>query len=402
MATPSSRDTTRGLHVGRIFGIDLEVDLSWFFIFILVAWNLAGGVLPVWHPEWSVGLRWSVALAAALLFFASVVVHELSHSLVARARNLPVQRITLFLFGGVSNLEREPASAGTEFLMAVVGPLASIVLGGVFLLLGGLMAGGVFGAFASPQRALSGLGPLPTLLFWLGPVNIFVGLFNLIPGFPLDGGRILRSILWRSTGDLRKATRWASAVGQCVAWILILTGAGMIFGMRVPFFGTGLGGGIWLVFIGWFLNNAAISSYRQTVVRQVLDHVPVFRLMRRHVPTVTPQLPVRRLIDEWILVSDERAFPVTSGGDLVGLVCLEDVRELPREEWDRATVADIMTRAEHLTTVEPDEDLSDALRKLTSHNVRQMPVVDHGHLVGLLRQRDIMKWIELQTDLEAA
>jgi Zn-dependent protease len=302
----------------------------------------------------------------------------------------------------VSNLEREPASAGTEFLMAVVGPLASIVLGGIFLLLGGLLAGGVRGAFANPQGALSGLGPLPTLLFWLGPVNIFVGLFNLIPGFPLDGGRILRSILWRSTGDLRKATRWASGVGQSVAWILILAGAGMIFGMRVPLFGTGFGGGLWLVFIGWFLNNAAISSYRQTVMRQVLESVPVFRLMRRQVPTVTPQLPVRRLIDEWILGTDERAFLVMSGNDLVGLVCLEDVRGLPREEWDRATVADIMTRAEQLATVEPDEDVSDALRKLTSQNVRQMPVVDHGHLVGLLRRRDIDKWIELQSDLAAA
>jgi len=407
MATSSSKETakketTKGLHIGTLFGIDLEVDLSWFFIFILVASNLAGGVLPVWHPEWPVGLRWGVAFAAALLFFASVVVHELSHSLVARARNLPVRRITLFLFGGVSNLEREPASAGTEFLMAVVGPLTSIVLGGIFLLLGGLLAGGVLGAFSNPQGALSGLGPLPTLLFWLGPVNIFVGLFNLIPGFPLDGGRILRSVLWRSTGDLRKATRWASGVGQCVAWSLILAGAGMIFGMHVPLFGTGLGGGLWLVFIGWFLNNAAISSYRQTVMRQALESVPVFRLMRRHVPTVTPQLPVRRLIDEWILGTDERAFPVMSGNDLVGLVCLEDVRGLPREEWDRATVADIMTRAEHLATVEPDEDVSDALRKLTSNNVRQMPVVDHGHLVGLLRQRDVMKWIELQSNLEAA
>src|SRR5262245_22995708 len=278
-SSPKSKDRTRSLRLGRVFGIDLEVDLSWFFIFILVASNLASGVLPAWHPEWPSGLRWGVALAAALLFFASVVVHELSHSLVARARSLPVRRITLFLFGGVSNLEREPGAAGTEFLMAVVAPLASIALGGIFLLLGALLAGGVHGAFSDPRGTFSGLGPLPTLLFWLGPVNIFVGLFNLIPGFPLDGGRILRSILWRSTGDLRKATRWASWVGECVAWILILAAAGMIFGMRVPLFGTGFGGGLWLVRIGWFLNNGAISTYRRIVLSQVLESVPVFRLM---------------------------------------------------------------------------------------------------------------------------
>jgi Zn-dependent protease/CBS domain-containing protein len=387
-----------GLRVGRIFGIEIHVDWSWIFIFLLVSWNLAAGVFPAWHPDWGPGLNWAVAIAAALLFFASILLHELAHSLVAKARGLPVRRITLFLFGGVSNIEREPPSPKTEFLMAIVGPITSIVLGVIFLFLGNIMAANMAETVTDPVAVFSRLDPLPTLMLWVGPVNIIVGLFNLVPGFPLDGGRVLRSILWAVTNDLRKATRWASAVGQMFGWLLIVAGIAMVFGVEVPIFGSGLIGGLWLAFIGWFLNNAAEASYHQLVIQDLLEDVPVARLMRRDVSVVSPELPVSSLIYDLMMTTDEDAFVVMEGNSVVGMVSLEDVRKLPREAWERTTVREIMTPADRLAVATPEEDASEALNDLTNRDVRQLPVVKDGRLIGMLRRRDIVKWLQLQSD----
>src|SRR5215475_13757196 len=210
-----------GIRIGRISGISIYLDWSWIFIFLLVTFGLAGGVLFVWHPDWNPWLTWAVAVAASLLLFASVLLHELAHALVAKARGLPVRNITLFLFGGASNIEREPDSPKTEFLMALVGSGVSTALGFIFLLTGGLMAGATVGTMASPVETFSRLSPLSTLMLWLGPVNIFIGLFNLISAFPLDGGRILRAVLWEVTKNLRKATRWAAGMGMLIGWLFI-------------------------------------------------------------------------------------------------------------------------------------------------------------------------------------
>jgi Zn-dependent protease/predicted transcriptional regulator len=387
----------KGFRVGRLFGIDIHIDGSWIFIFLLVTWSLAAGLFPMWHPEWTRMTNWTVAVIASLLFFVSILLHELSHSLVAKARGLPVRRITLFLFGGVSNLEREPPTPKTEFLMAVVGPLTSILLGIIFIALGTMGVVGSEAIFNNPQQAISELGPISTLLMWLGPVNIFLGLFNLIPGFPLDGGRILRSILWRISGDLQKATAWAAGAGRLFGWLFIIAGVAMIFGVRLPVFGSGLVGGLWLVFIGWFLNYAAKATYQQTVIRDLLEDVPVFRLMRSDVPTVPPNISVSELVYDHLMGTDEHGFPVMAGDRLVGLVCLQDIRKVPREAWDRTTVGEIMTRADQLDVVAAQEDASDALDKLTRRDVRQAPVVENGRLVGLLRRRDILKWLDLQS-----
>lgn len=389
----------RGLRIGRLFGINIHIDGSWILIFLLVTWSLASGLLPSWHPEWSVGLRWGVALAASILFFISILLHELSHSLVARAQGLRARRITLFLFGGVSNIEREPPTPKSEFLMAVVGPITSILLGMIFL---ALAAFGVYGSniqTEETQTAIRQLGPITTLLLWLGPINIILGLFNMIPGYPLDGGRILRAGLWSLMKDLRKATAWAAGVGRLTGWMFIAAGVAMAFGVELPFFGTGLISGLWLIFIGWFLNSAAQSSYQQTIIRDLLEDVPVFRLMRPNVLTVAPGMTVSHLVYDYLLGVDERAFPVMEGERLVGLVCLEDIRKIPREAWDRATVSEIMTDASHLDVVAPMEDASDALEKLSRRDVRQAPVVENGRLVGLLRRRDILKWLEMQSGL---
>jgi CBS domain-containing protein len=252
---------------------------------------------------------------------------------------------------------------------------------------------------SDPQTVARQLGPVTTLLAWLGPINILLGLFNLIPGFPLDGGRILRAALWSATKDLRKATAWAAGAGRVTGWMFIAAGVAMALGAELPFFGTGLISGLWLIFIGWFLNSAAANSYQQTVVRNLLEDVPVFRLMRLNVPTVAPTLPVSHLVYDYVMGADERAFPVMEGDRLVGMVCLEDIRKVPREEWDRVTVGEIMTDANHLDVVTASEDAGDALEKLTRRDVGQAPVIENGRLVGLLRRRDILKWLELQSGL---
>jgi Zn-dependent protease/CBS domain-containing protein len=327
------------------------------------------------------------------------LLHELAHSLVAKARGLPVRKITLFLFGGASNIEREPDSPKTEFLMALVGPVVSIMLGVIFLLAGLMTAGEPGEAMASPVETFSRLSPLSTLLLWLGPVNFFIGLFNLIPAFPLDGGRILRAILWAVTKNLRKATRWAAGMGQLIGWLFIIAGLGMAFGASVLLFAPGVINGVWLAFIGWFLSEAAVQSYRQTAIQDLLDDVPVALLMRSDTPVVPPDLPVSALVYDFIMKTGETAFPVVAGDLIVGMVSLEDVRKVPREAWDTTTVSRVMTRAEQLEVVAPQENASVALNRLERLNVSQAPVVQDGRLVGLLRRRDIMRWLQTQSEL---
>jgi Zn-dependent protease/CBS domain-containing protein len=389
-----------GFNIGRIFGIRINLDWSWIFIFLLVTVNLAVGVFPAWHPDWGPALAWGVAALASLLFFASVLVHELSHSLVARANGLPVRNITLFLFGGVSNIEREPASPKTEFLMAVVGPIASLLLGAIFLMLGGIRLGGE-NLVASPVRAMARLDPLSTLLLWLGPINLMVGLFNLVPAFPLDGGRILRSILWAATKNLRKATQWASGLGQLIAWLFIIGGVMMAFGVSLPLFGSGLASGLWLAFIGWFLNNAAINSRQRVLLQDLLEDVTVARLMRFDVVSVPPDMPVSSLVYDVMMNTDERSFPVMAEGRLIGMVCLQDIRKFPPAAWDQITVSRVMTPADQLAVTTPEENAGTALDKLTRRDVQQVPVVEEGRLVGLLRRRDILRWLQLQAELAA-
>jgi len=384
-----------GLRIGRLFGINIYLDWSWLLIFLLVAWSLATQ-FALMHPAWGPELAWSVAIAAALLFFASVLAHELAHSIVAQAQGIPVRNITLFLFGGVANIQQEPRSPRGEFLLAIVGPLTSLAIGGFCLLAVSLFAPLSADAALNPGLAFASLDPLTTLLLWLGSANIVLGIFNLLPGFPLDGGRVLRAILWGVTGNFRTATRWAAGVGQVLAWLLIFSGIAMIFGVEIPFFGTGLIGGLWLAFIGWFMSSAARQSYQQVVVHDMLEGVPAARLMRANVPAVSPGTSTSDLVHHYMMGTDERAFPVLDGDRLVGLVTLEDIRKVAREDWDTTSAAEIMTPADQLAVVQPQDDASAALDKLTERNVHQVPVISNGHLVGLVRSSDIMRWLNLQ------
>jgi Zn-dependent protease/CBS domain-containing protein len=388
----------KGIRLGQIAGIQIYMDWSLLVIFFLIAFSLGAGLFPAWHPNWTPGVSWLTALAAAALFFASVLVHELSHALVGRSYGIEIPRITLFIFGGMAHVEREPGAWRAELWMAIVGPMTSLALGFLFVMLGKALIGHVEIDPEHPQQAFSHFGPVATLLFWLGPVNILLGVFNLVPGFPLDGGRVLRAVLWGVTGDLRRATRLASSVGQGFAWLLIATGVAMILGVRVPIFGTGLIGGLWLAFIGWFLNNAALMSYQQLLVREALEHVPVSRLMRRNFDTVHPGLGVNTLVEEHIMGSEQRAFPVLDRGRLAGMVCLQDVRKVARDRWPATRVEDIMTPADQVAAVEPQDDAAEAMLVLSRRAVNQLPVVDHGKVVGLLRREDILRWLSLYGD----
>jgi Zn-dependent protease/CBS domain-containing protein len=383
-----------GVSLGHLFGVELRLDGSLLVIFALVTVNLGAGALRRWHPDWSAWATWSLALGAAALFFLSLLAHELAHALVARRQGVPVSRVTLFLFGGLAHLEGEPASPRAELLIAAVGPLTSLILGVLATVAGVGLAGPALQEAArhGPEAALAAMqsvGPLATTLLWLGPVNLFLGLFNLVPGFPLDGGRVLRALLWRATGDLTQATRWASTVGQVVAWGLM--GVGVVSVLDGLF-----ANGLWLLLVGWFLNNAARVSYQQRLVRQALEDMPVTRLMRTRVETVGPTLSVDELVREHVLASDQHAFPVEQDGVLQGLVSFEDLRKVPQAEWPRTSVATVMTPLAELATLTPDADAEDALEELAQHDVEQVPVLDAGaHLLGVVRRQDLVRWIAL-------
>lgn len=389
-----------GFSIGRIFGINIRIDWSWLFIFFLVSWNLAT-VFGRAHLDWSPGLSWITAILAALLFFASVLAHELAHSMVAISQGVPVRNITLFLFGGISNIQRNPPSPRAEFLITIVGPITSIALGLLFIWLASTRITPIDAALTNPELTIAQLDPLATLLLWLGPINVLVGLFNLIPGFPLDGGRILRSILWAVTNNLRRATRWAAGVGQVIAWLMIFGGIAMVFGVEIPFFGSGLISGLWLAFIGWFLSSASAQGYQQVLIEDVLEGVPVSRMMRTNPRTVPADISVANLIQDYIMATDDRAFPVVENDRFVGLVTLEDVRGVPRDARDNTTVKAIMTPTERLVVTQPQDEASEALTKLVRRDVRQLPVVQNGSMVGMLRRRDIIRWLQLESQLSA-
>ena len=380
--------------LGRVFGIDIRLDWSWVFIFVLMTWNLSV-VFSQWHPGWSAFGQLAMAIVASLLFFGCILTHELAHSVVASRFGLRVRSITLFLFGGVSNIEHEPPSAKVEFWTAIVGPVTSVFLGVGFLLLAGLTTAGSMTDAESARRSMAQLGPITTLLAWLGPINLVIGLFNLVPAFPLDGGRVLRSILWGLSGDLRAATRRASAVGQSIGWLFIVAGIAMTFGVPVPLFGTGFAAGLWLAFIGWFVRSGASQAYQRLAIDDALAGHTVEELMRPGGPVIPPELPLSALVHDYLVRSDERALPVVVDGQLRGLISLADVRPIPAAEWSTTQVASVMRPRSSLLVASPQEPLAEAFAQLAQRDVGQLPVLDAGRLVGMLQRRDIARWLEL-------
>jgi Zn-dependent protease/predicted transcriptional regulator len=385
--------TGHGFRLGKIAGFAIRVDWSWLLIVTIITWNLTR-VFSRIHPEWELAIQWGISSIAAILFFTSVLAHEIAHSLVARAYGLPVQDITLFLFGGVAKIEREPQTPKVEFLMAIAGPLTSLLIG---VILTGLSLGPFWrNDWGGLSTRMSQLSPVLTIFLWLGSVNIILAVFNMIPGFPLDGGRVLRSIFWLLTNNLRRATHWASIIGRLNAGLMILTGVAMILGMDIPILGRGLINGVWLAFIGWFLHNASAQSYQTVAMQDALRSVLVAQIMRKNPPTVDPGETVLNMMHAQQMESYDQALPVLEENALVGIVTLADVHRVPEDRWGQTTVSEIMTPQSNVETISPEEYASDAMEKLVAKDVLQLPVVrSNCEFVGLLRRRDLMRWLQI-------
>ena len=364
--------------IGKIAGIDIDIHVSWIIILVFLTVSLATGWFPQLYPGWSTATYWLIAFLSSLLLFVSVLLHELAHSLVARRRGLPVKSITLFIFGGVSNIEREPQSPGVEFQIAFVGPLTSLVIGAICFLL------------QVPLRGSN--SPLEGILFYLAVTNILLGVFNLIPGFPLDGGRVLRSIVWRLTGNLRLATRVAAMTGQIIAYLLILLGIWI-------FFVGDILDGIWFGFIGWFLLSAAQSANAQGMLTSVLSGVTVGEVMNPKPATVPADISLQQLVDAYFLPGGLRYALVMQADHLVGLMTLGDIRHIPREQWGQVPVSTAMIPLSRLHVVTPQQSLSDVLPLMAGRDVNQLPVLENDALVGILSRDAIVHYLEVRRSL---
>jgi len=363
-----------GFRIGRISGIDIRVHPSWFVVFFVFVWALAASVFPAAY-DWSRSTYWIVAVIATLLLFASVLVHELAHSLVARAEGIPVKGITLFLLGGVSTIASDASSPGREALMAGVGPLTSLVLGILGLTVGSLIPG------PSTVRAV---------LLYLGGINVTLAVFNLLPGFPLDGGRVLRAILWSLWEDFDRATRAAARVGHFMGYGLILLGILIAFT-------TSPVGGVWMGFIGFVLLQASQATYVQSLTRQALSGVPVRSLMTDPRGWVPPDITLRRAANDYFLALNARCLPVEDeDGRLEGMVCLADLQRTQQQQWGVEQVQDVMTRREDLTTIAPDEPAVEAWRRLAGNGTQELAVMDGGRLLGFVDRAGVSRYLEQQ------
>jgi Zn-dependent protease/predicted transcriptional regulator len=367
------------IRLGRVFGIPIEVNASWLAIFVLVTYSLAQGVYPS-IPAAHGSAWWVFAAAGAatsLLFFASILAHELCHSLVAKATGGNVDRITLFIFGGVAQIDEEPKTAGKEFLMAVAGPAASVVLAVVFF--GGFFVTALVGApwwVWEPLRYLAG-------------INFTVGLFNLLPGFPLDGGRVLRSVLWGATGDLLKATRWAAGSGQAIGWAMVV--AAVVAAAR------GSLDLIWFGIIGWFIASLAGQAYRQQVVRSGIAGVSVAQVMTPNPEYVSGELTLERLVAEHFVGGRHSRYPVMHDGTIVGVVSLSDVKRVHRAEWPFVATLDVTDKDMGSLVVSPDQPVEQTLARFGPDRPGMLLVVGEGRLVGVLTRSDVVHLIEVST-----
>ncbi len=367
-----------GIPIGRIFGISVRLHYSWFFIFALITWALAANYFPTTYPAGTTSESIAAGVITSFLFFGSVLAHELMHSVVANRQGLPVHNITLFIFGGVSELTKEPASSRDEFWMALVGPLTSVVLGFIFY------------GISLETRGTSLF--VAAVTYWLAQINILLGVFNLIPGFPLDGGRVLRSIIWWRTNNLRQATRIASGVGRVIGFLFIIGGIFWIF--RGDVFN-----GLWIAFIGWFLENAALSSYRQMAIEEVLRGHVAREIMTTDCTTISPDVTIEKLVNDYILASGRRCFPIVDGGRIEGLVTIHNARAVPRDRWGTTKTRDVMTPLANLKSVSPGEDLFKVLQIMASSDVNQVPVVEGSNIVGMVGRDNLISFINVRSEL---
>jgi len=371
---------TRAFRIGRILGIEIEVDWTWFIIFAIVVLALSGGLFQDKLPGLSLPARWLFALITTLLLFSSVLLHELAHSVVARRSGLGITGITLFIFGGVSKMADEPHSPAMELKIAIAGPATSVALSVIFFLLWHVMG------------AVSGAKVVVIICYYLGLMNGMLAAFNLLPGFPLDGGRVLRAGLWRALANLGEATRIASYLGQGLGVMLIVLGIASLVGLFR--FGS-----IWLAFIGWFLIQAAQASYQQLILRQALSTMPVSRIMTPEVVWVPADTTLDQVVHDYVMAYNHPAFPVLDGETVLGLLCLSNIRSVPRERWAYTTARQTVPPLSGEHTINPWANAWEALVRITSGQCGRLLIIAEGRLQGIVSRTDIMRAMRMRVEL---
>lgn len=363
--------------IGHVWGIPIQINTSTFFILLLITWSLAGGILPDAYPEMPEIGRWLTALLTALLFLASILFHELAHAWEARRNGVPVQSITLYIFGGIAQLGGKPKSAAAEFRVAAIGPLSSLVLSGLFLGINQLYGDrGYLGASSQ----------------WLGNINLILALFNLLPGYPLDGGRVLESIVWGVTGKQETGVRVASTAGQIIAYGLMLIGGYRVFQGDVL-------GGIWSIVIGFILHNAATAERRAFLQQSQLSGTPVAQVMGLvREPDVGAGVTLQELVERHILGQGQGSFIVTAAGNPVGVLSLRDVSQIPRERWAQTTTGDVMTPLGELPRVAPQDELLSAVQLMDANELLYLPVFEGSRLIGLLTRDEVIHHLRLRAE----
>lgn len=368
--------------VGKIFGIPLRIHFTWFIVFTFIFALLISldSELELWY-------RILYSIIGSLLLFASILAHELAHSLLSIKNDIPVKNITLFIFGGVSQLIKDASRPKTEILVAIVGPLTSIGISGIFL--------GIYLLLPSSQVDLM----LIDIVQWLVYINAFMAMFNLIPGFPLDGGRILRAIIWMRTGNYVESTRKAARVGRIIGFVFII--GGLIWAiMAWAYFSTPWWSGIWLAFIGWFLETSATASYRDLLFRDALENVTAREMMTVDCPVITQDISLEKLVKEYILPSGRRCFMIASNGKLKGLITLRNIKAFPRIDWHRITTTDAMSPLESLIIAHPDQNGLELLEQMEERNLSHVPVMEDGKIVGLVALDNIMHLPYIRSSLK--
>jgi Zn-dependent protease/CBS domain-containing protein len=371
------------IKLGRIFGIQIGLHYSWLLIALLIAFSLSGHFSAA-HPAWGRGVIWSMAISTAILFFAAIVAHELAHALVARRRGLPVRSITLFALGGVAQFEKEAEDAQTEFLVSIAGPIASALIGFVSLLLAWLLGWTMLTEPTTPPMAM---------LVWLGFINLGLAVFNMLPGFPMDGGRVLRALVWWYTGSAERATRMASITGQVVAFGFILLGIFRFFN------GAGFSG-LWMAFIGWFLLNAAKATYAQQEMTERLRGVRVSDLMTLDCTLVDGNSNLQTFVNESLLNTGRRCFLVAEQDVVTGLITSHEVKAIPKARWPFTLVYDVMRPLDELRTVSPETPVSEALEIIGREDINQLPALANGKLAGMISRDQILRYLLTRAELK--
>jgi Zn-dependent protease len=372
------------IKLGRVCGVAIGLHYSWIVIAVLIATSLAGDFQST-QPEWGDAVVWGCATLTALLFFVTLVAHELAHAMVAKAQGRPVNSITLFALGGVAQIEDEPADAKSEFHMAIAGPLVSMAIGATCL-------GIVWGLGGLPLGASS--DPVLSVLLWLGYINLSLAAFNMIPGYPLDGGRVLRSIVWWISGDAQRSTRIASRTGRVVAVMFVAGGI-------LRFAAGGGFGALWIALIGWFLYNAAGSSYAQTRMSEILNGVRVGDLMTRDCPSVEAWTNLKAFLDDNALYSVRFCYIVTSNGQAAGLISTREVREIPPAQWMYKTVWDVMRPLDESPAIPSDAPIADALETMGRADVSQLPVAENGRIEGIISRANVLGFLEARSHMRS-